>query len=78
MAAMVAFPDFLSYIVNKLGIVSNMNGLFILCIAFIIIILMSITSIVSRQTNKIRSLTQSLALLEKRIRDLENSKKQNE
>ena len=78
MAAMVAFPDFLSYIVNKLGIVSNMNGLFISCIAFIIIILMSITSIVSRQTNKIRSLTQSLALLEKRIRDLENSKKQNE
>lgn len=78
MAVMVAFPDFLSYVVNKLGIVSNMNGLFILCIAFIIVILMSITSIVSRQTNKIRSLTQSLAILEKRIRDLEKNKKQNE
>lgn len=34
-----------------------MNGLFILVIAFIIVILMSITSIVSKQNEKIRFLT---------------------
>ena len=48
-----------------------MNGLFALSVFFIIIILMSLTSIVSKQTEKIRTLTQENALLEERIRKLE-------
>jgi hypothetical protein len=42
-------------------------------VAFIIMIIMSLTSIVSKQSNKIRNLVQYTALLEKRIRDIEQS-----
>ena len=38
---------------------------------FVIIILMSLTSIVSKQTEKIRKLTQQIAMYEWRIRKLE-------
>lgn len=48
-----------------------MNGLFIIAIGFIIMILLSLTSIASRQNRKIRTLTQELAILDKRVRELE-------
>lgn len=48
-----------------------MNGLFIACIAFIIMILMSLTSIVSKQADKIKNLTQTIAKMEKRLREAE-------
>ncbi len=75
LGCMVLFPDLLVLITRTLGIESNMNGLFVLCIGFIIVILMALTSIVSRQTNRIRVLVQTNAMLEKRIRDLEQSNK---
>ena len=75
LGCMVLFPDLLVLITRTLGIESNMNGLFVLCIVFIIVILMALTSIVSRQTNRIRVLVQTNAMLEKRIRDLEQSNK---
>lgn len=59
-----------------LGINSNMNGLYVVSIAFIAMITMSLTSIVSKQTEKIKNLTQSIAKMEKRIRDLEEDYKQ--
>ena len=65
------WPTTLTRFIHLLGITSNMNGLFILCIAFLIMILMSITSIVSRQAEKIKNLTQTVAKMEKRIRELE-------
>lgn len=71
---MVVWPQSLSFFVNCLGIISNMNGLFIISIAFIVMILMSLTSIVSKQADKIKCLTQSIAKMEKRIRELENGK----
>lgn len=71
MAIMVIWPETLRFIISLIGIESNMNGLFILAIAFVIMILMSITSIVSKQSEKIKSLTQTIAMLEKRIRELE-------
>lgn len=48
-----------------------MNGLFIFAIGFMLMILLSLTSIASRQNRKLRTLTQELAILEKRVRDLE-------
>ena len=72
MGIMVIWPKVLWTLVNIVGIESNMNGLFSMVMMFIIAILMSITSIVSRQSDKIRSLTQTIAMLEKRIRELEN------
>lgn len=71
LAILVACPEILSWFVKRVGIQSNMNGLFITMFAFIIMIMMSLTSIVSRQTNKIKLLIQEIAILEKRVRDLE-------
>ena len=50
-----------------------MNGLFIMCIAFMLMIMMALTSIASRQNMKIRSLVQEIGILDKRIRELEEN-----
>lgn len=71
MGIMIYFPELLVKFVRILGIESNMNGLYILCIAFIMMILMTLTSIVSRQQMKIRVLIQELSMMEKRMRELE-------
>ena len=72
MGIMLIFPDLLEWFRSLLGIESNMNALYMLCFAFIIKILMTLTSIVSRQMLKIRVLIQEISMLEKRVRDLEN------
>lgn len=71
LAILVIWPYTLVFFVRLLGIASNMNGLFIVCIAFIIMILMSLTSIISKQADKVKNLTQTVARMEKRIRELE-------
>lgn len=71
MALMVFFPQLLVWFIRLLGIQSNMNGLFILLLAFSIMLLMMLTAIVSRTSMKIRVLIQENAILEKRIRELE-------
>lgn len=71
MGILVAVPELLVSIIRIFGIQDNMNGLFIFAIGFIIMILLSLTSIVSRQNQKIRTLTQELAILDKRVRELE-------
>lgn len=76
MGIMIFFPELLVHFVRLLGIESNMNGLYALCFAFIIAILMTLTSIVSRQTMKIKILIQELSMMEKRIRELELDKKE--
>lgn len=78
LAILVAWPEILSGFVRLIGIQSNMNGLFIMAFAFVIIIMMSLTSIVSKQANKIKILIQTLAILEKRIRDLEGTELEEE
>ena len=76
LSCMIIFPDLLFWIKDILGIESNMNGLFVLTIGFVIMILMALTAIVSRQANRIRVLIQTNAILEKRIRDIENTLKE--
>lgn len=68
---MVIWPESLGGFVKLLGITSTMNGLFVACIAFIIMILMSLTSIVSKQAESIKNLTQTIAKIEKRLREIE-------
>ena len=70
------FPTLLTFMVHLFGIELPVNGIFAICIFFLIILLMSITSIVSKQTERIRTLTQYTATLEKRIRQLEEQNKQ--
>ena len=76
MGVLVCFPGLLTGMIRFLGIQTYMNGLYIFFLAFIIMILMSITSIVSRQNKKIRTLIQEIAIQDKRIRNLESIKKE--
>lgn len=73
MGILVVVPELLTKIIRIFGIQDNMNGLFIFSIGFIILILLSLTSIASRQNRKLRTLTQELAILDKRVRELEQS-----
>lgn len=73
MAALVVFPSILPSILHLFGIVGNMNGLFIIAIAFLMMLCMSLTSIVSKQSEKIRRLTQSIALMEKELREIKKN-----
>ncbi len=71
MGILVVFPQLLVRMIRLFGIQDNMNGLFIFAIGFIIMILLSLTSIASRLNGKVRTLTQEIAILEKRVRELE-------
>lgn len=73
MGLLVIFPDLLLTIKRIMGIEDNMNSLFIMCIGFMLMILMALTSIVSRQNMKIRKLVQEISILDKQIRELEES-----
>lgn len=72
MGILILFPELLTKFIGLMGIESNMNGLYIICFAFVIMIMMTLTSIVSRQNLKIRTLIQEMAMLEKKIRELED------
>ena len=72
MAILVIFPGLLNVLVTLIDIQTPINGLFSFCIFLMIIIMMSLTAIVSRQNEKIKNLVQDNALMEKRIRELEN------
>jgi len=69
------FPDILIYIAHLLGFEVPANALFTLLLGFIIIILLQQTANISQQADKIKTLVQTNALLEKRIRELEDGKK---
>ena len=69
---LVAFPGIIYWFSALFGIHNGMNGLFVAVIGFMLIILLAITSIVSGQRNKIKILTQEVAFLEKRVRELED------
>lgn len=64
------FPNLMYSISNILGIKTPINSALILASMFIIVILIAVTSIVSGLNNNLRILTQEVALLEKKIREL--------
>lgn len=78
LAACIFFPNILYGFIRMLGIASMMNGIYVILIGFMIMLLMSLTSIVSKQTNRIKSLIQTIALLEKRVRELEENDKKDD
>jgi hypothetical protein len=77
MLIMVIFPQLVNGVSALLGIVSPVNTIFVLELFFMLLILMSITSIVSRENEKSKRLIQQVALLEKRIRELESCMEKN-
>ncbi|MCM1297033.1 MAG: DUF2304 domain-containing protein [Muribaculaceae bacterium] len=76
MGVLVIVPEILQFLIHLFGIQDNMNGLFIFAIGFILMILLSLTSIVSRQNRKIRTLIQELSILDKRVREMEEREKE--
>lgn len=77
MLFLVLFPHVLEKLCHLVGFVDTMNGLFTFVLAFVMILLMALTSIVSKQSEKIKSLVQDNAFLEKRLRDIEESNDRN-
>ncbi len=73
MMLLVLFPQLLKLFVNLVGIETPMYGLFLAGIFFSLLISMSLTAIVSKQTDRIKNLTQNNAMLEKRVRELEKT-----
>ena len=67
------FPEIITKLTKIVGIVEPVNMVFVLEALFVLIILLSLTVIVSHLTERVYKLTQTMAILEKRIRDLENS-----
>lgn len=67
------FPQVIRFFTNLLGIYSETNAVFFLGVCFLLLIILSLTSIVSGQTERIRTLTQTQAMLEKRIREIEKA-----
>lgn len=65
------FPPILSVLSYCLGIATPVNTLFLLGFLFSLALLFVLTVIVSRQADKIRQLSQAVALNERRIGELE-------
>lgn len=72
MLILAIWPSILAALCNVLGIELPVNALFAIMFFCIIIILVSITSIVSKINTRLVKLAQEQAMLEQRIRDLEN------
>lgn len=66
------FPQIMYSIADLVGIETPINVALILAGIFVILILISITSIVSELNKKLRSLVQEIALLKKQIKELKS------
>lgn len=73
MLILALFPRILDVFAKMIGIYEPTNALFAVIFFCIIIILMSLTAIVSKMSEQNKRLTQTIALIEKRLRDLEES-----
>lgn len=71
---MALFPDVVSVMSRLVGIDIPLNLLLIAFAFFSLVMMFYLTCIVSRENERNRRLTQALALLEKRVRDLESRK----
>ena len=68
--AMVAFPQAVEFLANAIGVASYINAIFMAFIFFILLLVVSLTAIVSKQHREIKTLIQNVALLQKQIEEL--------
>ncbi|MBQ8202760.1 MAG: DUF2304 domain-containing protein [Clostridia bacterium] len=66
----VIFPDVAIWISKILGIESVVNAVFLMFLFVMLLILVSLTSIVSKQHNSIKVLIQELAMAKKEIEEM--------
>ena len=72
MLALAVFPRILGWFAALVGIYDPTNALFAFMFFCVVMILMSITAIVSKLNEKSKQVIQSVALLEQRVRELED------
>ena len=73
MLILLIWPQILVSFISLIGILTPINGLFLVLIAFLMILVMALTSIVSKQSNRIKELTQCIGLMDHRLRKIEGS-----
>jgi hypothetical protein len=78
MLVFTIFPEIVNWLTGLAGIQLPSNFVFFMEGIFVLILLLSLTSIVSRLTSRLTKLTQAQALLEKRVRDLEEALREKE
>lgn len=71
MLLVAVVPKIATFVAKMMGVETPSNAVFIMGGLFMLLILLSLTSIVSTQMLRIRRLTQTQAILEKRVRELE-------
>jgi hypothetical protein len=71
MLAIVVCPQIIFFVGALIGIETPVNTVFLFAGVFTILIVLTLTVIVSNFNNKLYRLAQTIALLEKRIRELE-------
>ena len=71
MLVFTVFPGLLEGITRLLGFQLGSNALFAILFFCVLLILMFLTSVASRQAESVKALTQEVSRLEKRLRDLE-------
>lgn len=76
MALASVFPQIVLGFTIWVGMELPVNAVFTFFIFFLILTLLSATSIISKHAERVRILAQSVALLEKRIRELEQSEEE--
>lgn len=68
------FPEFVGLLATLVGIDIPLNFVLVAFAFFSLVMMFYLTCIVSRENDRNRTLTQALALLEKRVRELEEKK----
>lgn len=71
MLTIAVFPGLIMKFSKVVGIITPINALFAMLFFFTLLIMMTLTAIASKQGMRIMMLIQNSALLEKRIRELE-------
>jgi len=71
MLVFIVFPGLLRYCTVLIGVETPTNGLFAVLFFAVLVILMSLTAIVSKLNEKSKRIIQVFALMEKRVRELE-------
>lgn len=69
---MVAFPGLVEWLAKLIGVASYINAIFMAFIFFILLLVVSLTSIVSKQHKEIKTLIQNVALLQKQVDEMQN------
>lgn len=73
MLVLAVFPQILNWFAALVGIYDPTNALFAFVFFCVIVILMSLTAIVSKLNEKSKRIIQTMALMERRIRELEEA-----